>query len=93
MSAWPTCAATPTPAIAMQASALPHGTCSISKTQGRFVLIDEYVAAPGMTSSVQWNIHSWNSIEVNEQERIFRFNVRAARWRGISCATRTPFSP
>jgi len=36
-----------------------------------FVLIDEFVAAPGITSALQWNIHSWNRFAVDEARRTF----------------------
>ena len=36
-----------------------------------FVMIDEFVAVPGVASSVQWNIHSWNPFIVDEDKRTF----------------------
>lgn len=37
-----------------------------------FVMVDEFVAKNGVASSVQWNMHSWNDYEVNEDRRIFQ---------------------
>lgn len=42
------------------------------KSQNYFVLVDEFVAQPGITSSVQWNIHSWNPFEVSEDQKRFK---------------------
>jgi len=36
-----------------------------------FVLIDEFRAKPGISSAVEWNIHSWNSFAVDEDKRSF----------------------
>ena len=41
------------------------------KTQNCFVMIDEFVAAPGIDSALQWNIHSWNRFSVDEEARTF----------------------
>ncbi len=40
------------------------------KAQTCFVMIDEFVAAPGIDSALQWNIHSWNRFTVDEAARI-----------------------
>ena len=42
------------------------------KSQNYFVLVDEFVAQPEVTSSVQWNIHSWNPFEVSEDQKRFK---------------------
>ena len=41
------------------------------KPQSCFVMIDEFVAVPGIDSALQWNIHSWNRFSVNEEKRSF----------------------
>jgi hypothetical protein len=41
------------------------------KAQQYFVMVDEFVARPNIASSLQWNIHSWDEFEVNEQKRMF----------------------
>ena len=41
------------------------------KTQSCFVMIDEFVALPGIDSALQWNIHSWNRFSVDEDARTF----------------------
>jgi hypothetical protein len=42
------------------------------KPHNCFVLIDEFLAAPGVNSSLQWNIHSWERFDVDEASRTFR---------------------
>jgi hypothetical protein len=42
------------------------------KSQNYFVLVDEFVAQPEITSSVQWNIHSWNPFVVSEDRKHFK---------------------
>ena len=42
------------------------------KAAGCFVMVDDFVARPGITSSVQWNIHSWSPFEVDKAGRSFR---------------------
>ena len=41
------------------------------KAQSCFVMIDEFVAVPGLDSALQWNIHSWNRFAVDEEARTF----------------------
>jgi len=41
------------------------------KAANSFVMIDEFVTAPGMASALQWNIHSWNPFAVDEARRTF----------------------
>ena len=36
-----------------------------------FVLVDEFIAVPGIVSALQWNIHSWNTFAVDEENRRF----------------------
>ena len=36
-----------------------------------FVMIDEFIAAPGVVSAFEWNMHSWNPFEVSDEERKF----------------------
>ena len=45
-------------------------------------MIDEFVAQPGVTSSLQWNIHSWNPFEVDSDEKGFVLNRDESRLRG-----------
>lgn len=42
------------------------------KEQQYFVMVDEFKAKPGVASSLQWNLHSWNEYEVNEERRLFQ---------------------
>jgi hypothetical protein len=42
------------------------------KEQQYFVMIDEFVARSDVASSLQWNIHSWDEFEVNEEKRMFQ---------------------
>jgi hypothetical protein len=42
------------------------------KEQQYFVMVDEFVAKPGIASGLQWNLHSWNEYEVNEERRLFQ---------------------
>lgn len=41
------------------------------KTENTFLLLDHFVAKPGMTSSFQWNFHSWYPFKVKEKTRQF----------------------
>jgi hypothetical protein len=41
------------------------------KQHGCFVMIDEFRAKPGISSAVQWNIHSWSPFQVDEEKRVF----------------------
>ena len=36
-----------------------------------FLMVDEFEAVPGIVSALQWNLHSWNEFDVDEQERRF----------------------
>jgi hypothetical protein len=42
------------------------------KSHNYFFLIDEFIAQPDITSAVQWNIHSWNSFDVSEDQKSFK---------------------
>ncbi|MFH1566761.1 MAG: DUF4962 domain-containing protein, partial [Gemmatimonadota bacterium] len=42
------------------------------KAHRAFVMIDEFVAAEGIVSALQWNIHSWDRFGVDEEGRSFR---------------------
>ena len=42
------------------------------KRVGCFFLVDVFVAQSDVTSSLQWNIHSWNPFEVDSDEKGFR---------------------
>ncbi len=41
------------------------------RERGCFVLVDEFAAKPGVMSALQWNIHSWNTFDVDEPARTF----------------------
>jgi hypothetical protein len=41
------------------------------KPDACYLLIDEFAAAPGVVSSVQWNVHSWNRFAVDDAARTF----------------------
>ncbi len=45
------------------------------KPHNCFLMVDEFAAAPGIVSALQWNIHSWNAFAVDEEARSF-FLVR-----------------
>jgi len=36
-----------------------------------FVMVDEFVGKPGIVSALEWNIHSWNRWQVDEERRAF----------------------
>lgn len=42
------------------------------KSHSCFLMIDEFVAKPGMVSALQWNLHSWSPFRVDEQQRMFQ---------------------
>ena len=42
------------------------------KEQQYFVMVDEFVAKDGVASSLQWNMHSWEEYDVNEERRLFQ---------------------
>ncbi len=44
------------------------------KSQSYFFLVDEFIAQPDITSAVQWNIHSWNSFDVSEDQKSFKIS-------------------
>ncbi len=44
-----------------------------AKQVGSFFLVDEFAAKEDVLSSLQWNLHSWEPFEVDEQERTFRW--------------------
>jgi hypothetical protein len=41
------------------------------KPHACLLMIDEFVAAPGIASALQWNLHSWNRFQVDEAARSF----------------------
>ena len=41
------------------------------KEQQCFFMVDEYVALHGVFSTMQWNLHSWNEFNVDEQQKRF----------------------
>lgn len=47
-----------------------------------FFLVDEFVAQPGVTSSVQWNIHSWNRFEARPDGKSFFLQRDGSSLRG-----------
>ena len=42
------------------------------KRHSCFLMIDEFVARPGIVSSLQWNLHSWSPFQVDESQRFFQ---------------------
>lgn len=42
------------------------------KDHSAFLMIDEFVARPGIVSALEWNAHSWNEFVVDEAARSFR---------------------
>ena len=52
------------------------------KAHRAFVMVDEFVAAEGIVSALQWNIHSWNPFEVDEEGRSFRLQRGDSGLRG-----------
>ena len=42
------------------------------KEQQYFIMVDEFAAKAGIASSLQWNLHSWNDYDVNEERRQFQ---------------------
>ncbi|MEZ4837175.1 MAG: heparinase II/III family protein [Caldilineaceae bacterium] len=36
-----------------------------------FLLVDEFVTKPGIVSALQWNLHSWNQFEVDDEAHTF----------------------
>jgi hypothetical protein len=45
-----------------------------AKRAGCFLLVDEFAGKPGVLSSLQWNLHSWEPFAVEDQERTFRWS-------------------
>ncbi len=52
------------------------------KDSGCLFLVDVFVAQPGVTSSVQWNIHSWSPFELDPDEKGFGLTRGDSRLRG-----------
>ncbi|MGA1197526.1 MAG: heparinase II/III domain-containing protein, partial [Candidatus Latescibacterota bacterium] len=52
------------------------------KEQQYFVMVDEFVAKENVASSLQWNLHSWNEYEVNEERRLFQISLGDSVLRG-----------
>ena len=52
------------------------------KKAGCFFLVDTFVAQPGITSSVQWNIHSWSPFAVDPDEKGFHLQRGTSRLHG-----------
>ncbi|MGI5816630.1 MAG: DUF4962 domain-containing protein [Armatimonadota bacterium] len=42
------------------------------KAHAAFLMIDEFVARPGIVSALEWNAHSWDEFVVDEEARSFR---------------------
>jgi len=49
------------------------------KGEQAFLLVDEFVAKPGVTSALQWNIHSWAPFQVDEAARSFALERAGSR--------------
>lgn len=52
------------------------------KDQACYMMIDEFVAAPGIVSALEWNAHSWNEFEVDEEARSFRLQRDGSKVQG-----------
>jgi hypothetical protein len=52
------------------------------KTAACFVMVDEFVAAPGVTSSIEWNVHSWNTFAVDRAARTFALEREGSTLQG-----------
>ena len=53
------------------------------KSQNYFVLVDEFIAQPEVTSSVQWNIHSWNKFVVSDDQKRFKITREDSTLDGV----------
>jgi len=42
------------------------------KEHSCFLMLDEFVAVPGIVSALQWNAHSWDEFAVDDEARSFR---------------------
>lgn len=63
------------------------------KASGCFVMVDTFTALPGVASSLQWNIHSWNRFEVDESAKAFTLRRDGATLRGtFLCSSNSFFS-
>lgn len=47
-----------------------------------FFLVDEFLAAPGIYSALEWNIHSWSPFDLDSDARSFLLTREASRLRG-----------
>lgn len=56
-----------------------------------FVMIDEFVAVPGIVSALQWNIHSWAEFDVDEDARRFRLEREGSSLEGTFMVHRNSF--
>jgi len=52
------------------------------KAHQAFVMVDEFVAAEGIVSALQWNIHSFEQFEVDEEARSFQLQRGDSGLRG-----------
>ena len=52
------------------------------KEENALLLLDHFVAKPGMTSSFQWNLHSWYPFKVKERSREFSLRHKQRTLRG-----------
>ena len=47
-----------------------------------FLMVDEFVARPGVVSGVQWSIHSWNQFALDKENRTFLLERGASSLEG-----------
>lgn len=58
-----------------------------------FLMVDDFVAQPGVVSALQWNIHSWNEFAVDEDARSFLIEREGSSLAGhFMCHTNAFFS-
>lgn len=47
-----------------------------------YLMVDEFVAVPGIVSALEWNAHSWNEFSVDERARSFEVEREGSILRG-----------
>ncbi len=58
-----------------------------------FLMVDDFVAQPGIVSALQWNIHSWNEFAVDDDARSFVLQREGSSLAGqFMCHTNAFFS-
>ncbi len=52
------------------------------KSHTSFFMVDEFIAAPGVHSALQWNIHSWSRFDIDREARSFTLTRGASSLHG-----------